>query len=210
VGSFIKFIFKAAIWLAVIALVIAGILRVAFVDVAQVGHNAMAPTLIFGDQVLAWRGSTPELGDIAICEHPGRLGELVMGRVVATSGMLVEQERGTLIVEGTREAVDWEEQVRFLDAATDEDREYRTGIAKRGNTEHRLFVPVRGRADVRTHRVAEGRIYLLGDNRGHVGMDSRYFGDVDPSTCTGQVFMRLLAGDDGGAGLGHRPLDILN
>ena len=71
-------------WVGAILIVIALVLKAFVFDVAEVGHNGMAPTLIRGERVLIRKGAEPVLGSIAVCRHPtedgwvvGRVGQLV-------------------------------------------------------------------------------------------------------------------------------------
>ena len=193
-------------------LIVAGIMRAFFVDVAIVGHNAMAPTIVSGEQVLVWTRSNIELGDIAICENPGTGVPYVVGRVIATEGMNVStNEQRRVTVEGTVASVQSEPSVEFYDRDTGITSTMRTGIEKRGNTEHRFFLATNAFFEIRPRKVGAGRVYLLGDNRSFVGMDSRYVGDVEIDRCIGQVFMRLRTAEDdeANAHLGHAALDII-
>lgn len=203
-------LFKIALWVGGFLLIFGGIMRWLFVDEVVVGHNGMAPTMITGEKVLLWRGSEPDMGDIVVCRHPGQPQIFVMGRVIARGGMTVSAPRGQLTIEGTMPDYDLQNHPRFHDVDNGVTTEMTYGVEKLGNTDHLIFWPRHFTFRLRQHRVADGKIYLLGDNRGYVGQDSRYFGDVDPSTCRGNIFMRWEPVDDGGADLGHGWLDLLD
>jgi hypothetical protein len=50
-------------------------------------------------------------------------------------------------------------------------------------------------------------VYLLGDNRRERSFDSREFGEVDPETCLGQVFMIWQPAPDRGDDVGNHRLE---
>lgn len=209
--SFLKITAKLLLWVGGILLVFAAVMRIFFVDVAVVGHNAMAPTMEAGDTILIWRSATPdEIGEITICAHPGQPDQLVMGRVVGKPGMLLQQNRyGALEIEGSTPDVDWRGTDTFTDTLEDRTDEYKRGMEKLGNRDHWIFVRERGQFRMSPTTVGEGKIFLLADNRTHVGQDSRYFGTVDPETCQGTVFMRLLPAEDSPNDLDTGYLDII-
>lgn len=209
--AFLKTIGKITLWVGGILLVFVAVMRIFFVDVAVVGHNAMAPTMEAGDTVLIWRHGEPdEMGDITICPHPAHPSQLVMGRVVGKPGMLIQHNRyNALEIAGSVPDVDWQSTETFTDTLQDRTDDYRRGLEKLGNVEHWIYV--RDRADFRMspQTVPEGKVFLLSDNRTHVGQDSRYYGAVDPATCQGTVFMRLLPAEDSPNELGTSYLDII-
>jgi signal peptidase I len=209
VPNWLKNLLKFVAWVAGFALVVGGVLRLFFVEVAVVGHNGMAPTLFAGDEVFVWRGSTPDMGDVVICAHPQRAGHLVLGRVIALEGMSIRAVRGQLDVGGTRPARDDRGQVNFHDSTSGRQLQMSWGIDEFGNTEHMFFEQRGSELRLREVRVAPGKIFLLGDNRSYIGQDSRYFGGVDPTTCRGSVFMRWTATADAPEGPPHGMLDII-
>ena len=196
-------------WIAAILLLIAGVMKLFFVDVAEVGHNGMAPTLVSGDQVLLWRDAVPEMGSVTICRHPARPNEFVMGRVVGKPGMTLSSDRGQLHVEGTVPNRDTVGQVQFHDQASNRSFHMTYGIENLGNTPHWFFERADQVFQLRTTTVPNGRIFLLADNRTFLGQDSRFFGAVDPATCVGRVFMRLAPADGVPDELDHGWLDMI-
>ena len=181
----VKFILSVTVILAIVAV----LLRIFFVDPVTVAHNAMAPTLIHGDVVLVWRGAAVDHGDIVVCRHPNE-DRYVMGRVMGTDGMRIDELRNQLRVDGVTIAHDYRGTIGFFDATRERVITMRWGMEDLGNSDHYFFEQL-GR-DVRIRDVGAVRgIHLLGDNRAYQDEDSRDFGDVDPTTCIGEVFMRL-------------------
>lgn len=208
--SLLRITFKVAAGLAITALVIGGIMRAFFVHEVQVGHNGMAPTMITGEIVLMWNDAEPDLGDIVVCEHPGEAGSYVMGRIIALQAMTVMSTRGQLSIEGDVPDRDIVGRTDFYDVDNDTTDHMMHGIEIFHGGDHLWFMKEGHEMRVREHQVAAGMVFLLGDNRSYVGRDSRAFGDVDPTTCIGEVFMRWAPVDDHGADLGHSYLDILD
>ena len=58
-------------------------------------------------------------------------------------------------------------------------------------------------------RTVERGYFLLGDNRTHIGQDSRFFGEVDPQTCLGLVFMRFSPADPTGDDIKHGWFELI-
>lgn len=189
-GTLLRGLFKVLLWVMAIGLLGVAVMNLFFVDVVQVTHNAMAPTLVAGEQAFVWRSAEPRMGDIMVCEHPAQPGHYVLGRVVGKPGMTVEAPRGQLTISGSRVDVDIEGTTRFYDALQDRTDSMQHGLATMGNTEHRYFQREGHTLRIRSVEVQRG-IFLLGDNRSHPHNDSRTFGEVDPDTCLGRVFMRF-------------------
>ncbi len=208
--AFWRFSFKVALWVGGIGLVVAGVLRLFFVDVVVMGHNGMAPTILSGEEVLMWRGAAEaEMGDIVICHHPTDAGRMVTGRVIAKGGMSVTVERGNLSVSGTSPSYDVGETVTFFDLDTNRNHQMQIELETLGNTDHQVFDEVGFTFRLRETTVRPNSVYLMGDNRASRKHDSRSLGDVSLSRCLGTVFMRLKPVDDRGADLGHSWLDML-
>lgn len=192
----------------VIALIAGGVLYAFFVKVVEVGHNAMAPTMILGDRVLVWNSQDFELGEVVLCPHPQQPGRYVMGRVVGRPGQIVSFERGSLIINGQTPATDVRGLVDFFDAETGRTERMRMALEDILDHDHRIFWREGSEARMRrAHRVSGG-LYILNDNRTYVGEDSRTFGEVTPSNCVGRVFMRLTAAASP-AEIGNAPLDVI-
>jgi signal peptidase I len=190
VSHVLRGLFKVLLWVLAIGLLVAAILNLFFVDVVQVTHNAMAPTLVAGEQAFVWRSAEASMGNVMVCEHPAQPGHFVIGRVVGKPGMRIEAPQGQLTIAGTRVDKDIEGTTRFYDVLQDRTDTMQHGVATMGNTQHRFFQRQDHTLRIRPVEVQRG-LYLLGDNRSHPHNDSRTFGEVDPATCLGRVFMRF-------------------
>lgn len=208
--SVLKPIFKFLLWVAAVVAIIAGVFKATVVDLAVVGHNAMAPTMLTGEEVLVWNRHTPERGDIVICENPADPFLMVVGRVIAEEGSTVSADRGQLTVDGRTPAADVHGTTRFFDVDTETTAEYQRITRTHGQKDYQVMVKTDFRLRIRPITVGAGHVYLLSDNIAYLGQDSRTFGPVDAETCVGQIFMRWKPVDDGGAGFGHGYLDIID
>lgn len=185
---------KAILWilafLAIILGVTFGILRIWFVSVATVGHNAMAPTLVAGDKIAIWRNTEIALGDVVICVHPRYADRYVLGRVVGLPGAVLEADSGWLVVNGRRVLRNYDGMRRFNDVVRGRVETFSLATEEISIHTATIFIRKGDTMRLRKHTVKTG-IYLLGDNRSHTNEDSRTFGEVDPATCLGTVFLRL-------------------
>lgn len=194
-------LFKLSILLVIVAAVIVGISRFFFIDIAEVGHNGMAPTLVAGDVVLILRNADIDLGDVVICPNPIRKGEFATGRVIARSGSVVKTDRlGQLNVDEHSLFADFRGTIQFYNSPAKRQVSMKLGVARVDDSEYQIFIEKKSQFHIRPTEVARG-IYLLGDNRSNHPYDSRHFGEVDPATCVGQVFMLLQPSPHRGAGI---------
>jgi signal peptidase I len=179
--------------LALLAAIAAGLLHLFYVDNYVMPHNGMAPTLVFGDRVLVWRRAKPDMGDVVVCEHPTRPDVRVIGRAVAFEGHSVSTDsRGQLFVDESRASVESIGRVSFFDATRDKLFTMQlASIDYNRKHRHEFFVEDGYGFAMRAYTVQRG-IFLLGDNRAEPYNDSREFGEVDPTRCHGEVFMRLI------------------
>jgi signal peptidase I len=177
-----------------VIIVIALVLKVALFDMAEVGHNGMAPTLVRGERVLINKRATPELGSIAVCQHPTEVG-WVVGRVAATEGMTIDSFGKELRIDGEPVVFNRQGATSFYNADNDLTASVSWGDEYFGDKPHRVFVADHGRHLVQKTEVHEGKLYLLGDYRGYRGQDSRAYGVVDASTCRGTIVFRVTPVD---------------
>ena len=206
-------IYKGALkFLAVVVVLVAiaaGILKLFFVDIVVVGHNAMAPTMIAGDRLLVWRsGGDYRMGDTLLCPHPSQPGRYVLGRVMGRPGATLEIARGQLRINGQAPDQDSQATMAFRDHVTGHTSRMRYAVEDVLGTTHGIFEREGRPLHMRPHRV-RGGVFLLSDNRTFVGEDSRSFGEVVPSTCIGRVFMRLTPSEQTPPELDNGYLDIV-
>lgn len=194
--------------IAGILLVVGAILYFFFVRVVEVGHNAMAPTVILGDTVLVWRSTEFELGDIALCPHPSEPNRYVMGRVVGRPGHQVRIERGVLYINNQAPDRDTHPAIQFTNTEIGRVQTMVWGVEDILDHDHLFFYEERRQPHFRDHEVRGGP-FLLSDNRTYVGEDSRTFGEVSELQCIGKVFMRLFAADSPPE-IGNSALDIID
>lgn len=168
-----------------------------------------APTLAGGDTVLVLTRGEPSFGDLVRCKDPEKDG-YVVGRIVGTSGDQVELKGRSLRVNGVRydtsEACA-EPRFTIRHPDTGDEMEFQCGRLDIGGGWH--FAGISSRYDAgndHSHRVGQGRFYLLSDNR-DVHDDSRDFGTVPVESCQGPIFARLWG--IGGWSQAARRLDVI-
>jgi signal peptidase I len=207
--NLLRGLLKLALWLGAVALVIGAVLKIFFVDILYVGHNGMAPTLVRGERVLVWRDAEPKFGRVMLCRLPSS-GEHVIGRVVGTSGREIGSSRGRLTIGGKTPPVDWQGTVEFFDEDTGRTEQYHFGMEDISVLAHPILEKEIGSFRIRARSVGEGRVYLLGDNRSHLGQDSRSFGDISAESCLGSVFLRLTPTEQSREKFGHRYVQLVD
>ncbi len=202
--------FSVIAWIIGPVIAAVAILRIFFVDVAVVGHNGMAPTLIAGDQVAVWRDAQLERGDVVMCGHPSRPGEYIVGRILARMGDQITYERNQIRINGLRQESDFRARMTFVDAVAHMTYDVVPVTETFGDVKHEVFNPVDNEIWLKSKQVQRG-FFLLGDNRTRRHADdSRFFGEVDPLTCKGKVFMRLKPSESTPPELKHNWLDWIS
>ncbi len=199
---------KFAAFVVVVLCIIGAILKTWYVEVVEVGHNGMAPTLIAGDTVLVWRNASIEHGDVVLCHHPTETTQWVLGRVIGRNGTAISVVRGQLTIDRTVPATDYHDDIEFVDRADGDRVRTRWGWEQLGNDQHPVFL----RSDRPMRMRATGDydgLYLIGDNRTYAGQDSRTFGPVDETTCIGQVFVRIWASPESPVEVGNGNFDMI-
>lgn len=178
------------------------------IEIVVVQDNGMAPTLVYGDQVLVWKDAMVELANVMVCEHPARPSQLVIGRVLAFAGHSVSTDRlGNLLVDDDRADGNATGHARFYDATRKKDhRMIVREMNYRGKHRHNVFMLPNTVFNLRTYNVEKG-VYLLGDNRVETRFDSRDFGEVNPQRCLGQVFMIWKPAPSRGDDIDHKAFD---
>ncbi|MBT8452147.1 MAG: signal peptidase I [Deltaproteobacteria bacterium] len=177
-------------WVGAALIVIALALKVFLFDMAEVGHNGMAPTLLRGERVLIRKKAAPTLGSIAVCQHPTEVG-WVVARVAATEGMTIHSFGTELFIDGKPVEYNGGGSGSFYNEDTDRTVQVTWGDEYLGTGNHQIFLGENRRHHVDKAEVPAGRLYLLGDYRGYMGQDSRAYGVVDASSCRGTIVFRL-------------------
>ncbi len=196
-------------WVGAIIIVIALVLKVALFDMAEVGHNGMAPTLLRGERVLINKRKAPTLGSIAVCRHPTEDG-WVVGRVAATAGMTVASFGRELRIDGEAVIFDEKGSGSFHNTDNDVTTTVIWGEEHFGQRPHRIFLADHGRHLVDKAEVPADQLYLLGDYRGYMGQDSRAYGPVDASTCRGSIVFRVTPVEGLDADIAHRYFELIH
>jgi len=190
-------------WVGAGIIVIALVLKVVLFDMAEVGHNGMAPTLLRGERVLINKRAKPEVGSIAVCQHPTEEG-WVIGRVAATEGMSIDSFGKELRVDGEPIVFNREGATSFYNPDNELTASLTWGTEYFGTERHRIFMREDDRHRVRETGVPAGKLYLLNDYRSHTVQDSRVYGVLDASTCRGTVVFRITPVDGLERDLSHR------
>lgn len=178
-------------WIGAGIIVILLILKVALFDMAEMGHNGMAPTLLRGERVIINKRAKPVQNAIVVCRHPSEEG-YVVGRVVATEGQTIGSFRDELRLDGSVVSFDERGVTDFYNEDNKLKRSVIWGSETLGDNHHSIFLT---RAEpqhlVRKTTVEPGKVFLLGDYRGYMGQDSRAYGQVDAASCRGAIVFRL-------------------
>lgn len=195
---------------AAVLVIIAVLIRLLLLEQVTVRDNGMAPTLVYGDEVLVWKGAQADMADVMVCEHPVRTGEIVIGRAVAFAGHTIRTDyNGMLYVDQNQASTQSSGRVRFYDVTRKKQFDMQLGqIDYFGKHSHEFFLQSGDKFGLRSYTVEKG-VYLLGDNRSESTFDSREFGEVDPKRCLGQVILRWKPAPSNGDDLGHHMLDII-
>jgi signal peptidase I len=189
-------------WVGAILIVIALVLKVVWFDVASVGHNGMAPTLLRGERVLIHKRGAPTLGSIAVCRHPTEDG-WVVGRVAATEGMTIDSFGLELRIDDEPIPLTRRGTAVFQNVDDGSTRPLIWGEERLGAVEHLVFAEEDRRYRIRKTEVPPAKLYLLGDFRTYLGQDSRAYGVVDASTCRGTIVFRISPVEGLGPELRH-------
>lgn len=165
-----------------IAAAVALTTRASLADHYRVPSGSMEPTVHIGDRIVVSkmaygirlpltdtyliRYATPARGDVVVLEPPDDeskhatdgdlIGSVLLKRVVAVAGDLVEVRDGHVHIDG------------------------------REIPEARISLAAGGGPDLGPVRVPEGKVLLLGDNRGN-SRDGRWFGFVDRELVLGRA-----------------------
>jgi signal peptidase I len=168
------------------ASVVVLVARASFADHYRVPSGSMEPTVQVGDQICVNKaayglrvpvsqsyvvqGSAPARGDVVVLNSPAD-GEVLLKRVVAVPGDLVEVSGGRVSIDGV-----------FAPTRAEDG-----GVVEQlGGREHPLGIDYGGGPDFGPTRVPEDRFLVLGDNRGNSN-DGRFFGWVAREAILGKA-----------------------
>jgi signal peptidase I len=169
------------------ASVVVLVARASFADHYVVPSGSMEPTVQVGDQICVNKaayglrvpgsstyvveGRGPARGEVVVLASPAD-GEVLLKRVVAVPGDVVEVSGGRVTLDGVEAPV-----------RTDGDG----GLTEQlGGREHALSTEAGGGPDFGPTRVPDGSYLVLGDNRGN-SRDGRYFGWVARGAILGRA-----------------------
>jgi signal peptidase I len=174
-----------------VAVAVVLVARSSFADHYVVPSGSMEPTVQVDDQVCvskiayglrvpashtyAVRGSPPARGDVVVLASPTD-GEVLLKRVVAVPGDVVEVDGGHVAIDGVPAPVS----------------ERDGGLMEElGGRTHPLGAEYGGGPDFGPTRVPADRFLVLGDNRGN-SRDGRFFGWVDREAILGRALAVCL------------------
>ncbi len=192
-GKVLKFL----LWVVGILSAIVLLLRLTILDVWTIPDDlvldsSMRPTLAAGDTVLMLTKGTRGFGELVRCTDPEDAQRFVVGRIVGLAGDTVEVANPVVTVNGTH--------YNHFDGCTEgvvKVPDPRSGapvdascarVEMAGGWHYRASV--HANESPSTHKVGEGLVYLLSDDRAYHD-DSRDFGAIPLSTCQNLIFFRL-------------------
>ncbi len=167
--------------------------RASFADHYRVPSGSMEPTVAVGDQICVNKaadglrvpasetyvleGAGPARGDVVVLTSPTD-GEVLLKRVMAVPGDVVEVSSGHVAIDGAMAPVHAED----------------GGVVEEvGGKEHALSTEYGGGPDFGPTLVPKDAYLVLGDNRGN-SRDGRYFGWVTRGAILGKAVAVCLRG----------------
>ena len=181
-------------WLVLLVCALSVVARLLLLELAEVGHDDMAPTLRQGERLVVYTRATLERGDVVVCQHPTEPGRPIVGRLMGLPGDVLEMSRGQLSINGVPVGTTPGEPAETTVGSGDGARALR--VVRETLSSGRTYltaVDPAARLALRPVTVGTG-YYLLSDERTR-GSDSRRFGEVDPSRCLGRALWVLLPAD---------------
>ncbi len=164
-----RFLFEIIV-VVVAALSLSLVVRTFFVEVYEVPSGSMESTIEIGDRILSekvsYNFSKPQRGDIVTFDSPTDEGVILVKRVIAVGGDVVDIANGNLYVNGELQQESYAPDPTYELAST-----------------------YKGKRITYPYAVPDGQMWVMGDNRDN-SQDSRYFGSVPIDTITGKVFFR--------------------
>lgn len=167
-GGFLRTVLSVLL-LVVLVVALSWGLRTFVFQAYEIPSGSMEATIKPGDMVfsekLTYYSTTPAPGDIVTFEDPDpeHAGRILIKRVIATGGQVVDLADGRVYVDGVLQ-----------------DEPY-----TRGEPSYPL-TPYYGLEITYPYTVPEGGLWVMGDNRTN-SQDSRYFGAINQSAVTGKA-----------------------
>ena len=166
-ASFFRSFFSVLLTVACI-IGVAYLVRTYVVEPYQIPSGSMEQTIMPGDSVfgekVSYRFRKPEIGDIVTFTDPEAETRLLIKRVVATEGQVVNIAGGKLYVDGKEQVFDY--------------------------TENRYTYPLPNSIAIKSYpyKVPDGCVFVMGDNREN-SQDSRYFGAISIESVQSRAFV---------------------
>jgi signal peptidase I len=199
-GKLMRFL----MWTVVVIAVVIGIARLVAIRWWRIPADdpvlatSVMPTLYGGDLVLLWRATAPHFGSLVVCADPEDPSRKVIGRIVGEANDKVSVEGDKLRVNGA--SADTESACGTFtvnDPSTGAEVKQYCDIEAVGGEAHMRGSGGGSEAlsqQQREYQVAEGKVFLLSDNRRYP-FDSRHYGALDRGTCKEAVFFRIFSKD---------------
>jgi signal peptidase I len=190
---------RGLFWVAAVVLVIGVFARVVLLDAWTLPDDdktsaAVAPSLAGGDTILYMKRNKPAFGDLVRCSDPDDPTRFVVARVAGLGGDVVETNGRELTVNGKRyigEMACAQAKVSIPHPTSGSTVDIVCDQVEMAGHPH-----LRGSSDKVTvysatkTTVGDGMVFLLSDDRSYHD-DSRDFGTVPASSCTGRIVFRL-------------------
>jgi len=174
--AYLRFLIEIGI-AVVIALVLTGLLKTFVAQPYQVPTGSMESTIMIGDTIIAekitYAFNPVQRGDIVVFMDKTQTDRILVKRVIALAGDVVDLRNGSVIVNGV---------------ALDEP--YTHGRASYPLTSTYLNMTIEF-----PYTVPAGSIWVMGDNRTH-SADSRYFGPILEDSVLGRVIVVIWPPSD--------------
>src|SRR5262249_14695201 len=126
---------------------------------------------------------------LVVCGDPDAPGRSIFGRIGGTAGERVEVLHGALVIDGKHVAAPRacdHGTVMMKHPATGNDVTLQCGVEETAGTQHEFLNNADNNENSKSV-VEVGKVYLVSDNR-YLHVDSRDFGQIDPTTCRHVVF----------------------